>query len=403
MKWLRLEDARRLARGDPWLVAELKDDIPGLYIADTLDRYKVWFDVLERDARGDLHRRQRTATFKRGEPYDVDGEMVDAWTAAKRYRIDRKIEVTLQREQAKDVTLADVFDLYVRSRQLRESTASVYRYLFDKHVAPQLGGWSLRNLDLHAIERWYADLEAGPEAKAKTARLLRSLTAFAYRRGMIPTDPGRVLMVTASRVRSLRPDEIPTGEQVAALADAVGERYHALVLLLAFGGLRIGEAVALRVDRVDFTRRRITVDASATEVSGRLVFGSPKTAAGVRTFAAPRFLIDVLREHVERFPSDRGLIFTGPNGAPVRPGNFRRRVFDPAATRSGLDGLHLHDLRHTAASTLASHGASATEIAHRLGHASAATTQRIYLHLLASRDERLAEMQDEAHRSGAPA
>ena len=398
-RWLRFEDAARTTL-DPMLRGLLREDVPGVYISDDFTRYKVFYDVLERDARGRMHRRQRTRTFQREDEHDIEGEPVDALTAARDFKSRRMVEVMSQREHARDVTLADVFSLYVRSRQLQESTASVYRYLFAKHIAPQLGAWLLRNLDLNTIERWYSDLEAGPEAKAKTARLLRSLTAFAYRRGMVPTDPGGVLVVTASRVRSLRPDEIPTGEQVAALADAVGERYSALVLLLAYGGLRIGEAVALRVDRVDFTRRRITVDASATEVSGRLVFGAPKTAAGVRTFAAPRFLIDVLREHVQGFPSEAGLVFTGPNGAAIRPGNFRRRVFDPAATATGLDGLHLHDLRHTAASTLASHGASATEIAHRLGHSSAATTQRIYLHLLASRDERLAEMQDEAHHSG---
>jgi integrase len=45
---------------------------------------------------------------------------------------------------------------------------------------------------------------------------------------------------------------------------------------------------------------------------------------------------------------------------------------------------------------LASQGASATEIAARLGHSSSSTTARVYLHLLSARDERLAELQDQA-------
>jgi integrase len=213
---------------------------------------------------------------------------------------------------------------------------------------------------------------------------------------MLAEDPARVLTVSGSTVRSLRPDEIPTREDVERLADAVGKRYRALVLLLAYGGLRIGEAVGLRVDRIDWKGRRITVDQAGTEVGGKLVFGQPKTRASVRTFTAPRFLVDELRAHADRYPSDSGLVFTGPNGAPVRPSNFRRRVFDPAAKAVGLDGLHLHDLRHTAASSLAAMGASATEIAARLGHSNAATTARVYLHLLAARDEKLADLQDAA-------
>jgi integrase len=393
---MRLEDAQALTR-DPMLRAELSHDLAGIYVNDALSAYKVFYDALERDARGRLHRRQRTRTFRRDDPHDIDGEPVDALTAARDFKSRRATEVMAQREQSPDLTLGDVFDLYVRSRELRSSTAEVYRYVFAKHVAPQLGGWSMRNLDIGAVEEWFDQLDAGPGARSKAARLLRALTSFAYRRGITPADAGRVLVVSATQPRSLRPAEIPTAEQVERLAAAVGDRYRSLVLLLAYGGLRIGEAVALRVDRVDLDRRRMIVDASATEVGGRLVVGKPKTHAGERSFLMPRFLADALRDHMARFPTETGLVFSAPDGGQLRPGNFRRRVFDPAAAGVDLAGLHLHDLRHTCASTLAAQGASATEIAARLGHANPGVTQRVYLHLLETRDERLAELQDEVY------
>jgi integrase len=112
----------------------------------------------------------------------------------------------------------------------------------------------------------------------------------------------------------------------------------------------------------------------------------------------PSFLADALQEHVASFPTETALVFSAPDGGPLRPGNFRRRVFDPAAERAGLAGLHLHDLRHACASTLAASGASAFEIAARLGHANAALTQRVYMHLLEARDARLADLQDEAYQ-----
>jgi integrase len=370
------------------------EEHPGIYRDDSFLRYKAYADILERDNRGTLHRRQITRTFREGEA-DEDGNPVDALTAAARWKSARWAETTLQREHAKDLTVADLFERFVASRPLQPSTLNVYGYIYRKHIAPHLGSYTLRNLDLNAVERWYADLEAGPEARAKAARLLRAITSFAYDRGMIPADPARVLTVSGTGPRALRPDEIPDRAAVLRLADEVGERYRALVLLLAYGGLRIGEAVALRVDRIDFEQRRITVDASATEVGGVLTFGRPKTPSSVRTFAAPRFLVDALKRHVEAFPTD-GLVFSGPNGGPLRPGHFRRRVFAPAIERAGLHGLRIHDLRHACASVLAAQGASATEIAARLGHSSSSTTARVYLHLLSARDERLAELQDRA-------
>jgi integrase len=394
-RWLRLEDARKLTR-DPWMRAMLSKDRPGIYADEQVTRLKVFYDVLERDARGRLHRRQRTRTFRIDDEHEIDGERVDALAVAIDFKSRRESEVALQRVRAHDVTLGDLFEQYMTTKEHRPSTASNYRYSWAKHIEPQLGGYALRNLDVPAVEAWARDLDAGPEAKAKAARLLRALTSFAHRRGMMPTDPGRVLVVPASRARALRPDEIPTKADVERLAEEVSDRYRAVVLLLGLGGLRIGEAIALRVDRIDFDRRRITVDASASEVGGVLTFGKPKTHAGERSFTAPSVLLDALREHIERYPSDSGLVFTAPDGGPLRPGNFRSRVFDPAADRAGLGGLHLHDLRHTCASTLAAAGASAGEIAHRLGQANVAVTQQVYMHVLRSRDEALAAMQDEA-------
>ncbi len=67
-----------------------------------------------------------------------------------------------------------------------------------------------------------------------------------------------------------------TREEVERLADAAGE-YGDVVRLLAFTGLRFGEMAALRVRRVDFLRRRLTVAESATEVGGTVEYGTPKT------------------------------------------------------------------------------------------------------------------------------
>jgi integrase len=51
---------------------------------------------------------------------------------------------------------------------------------------------------------------------------------------------------------------------VHELADACGEEYRLMVLVLGYTGLRWGEMAALRVRRVDFLRRRVLVAESVT-------------------------------------------------------------------------------------------------------------------------------------------
>lgn len=65
------------------------------------------------------------------------------------------------------MTVADLFDQFVRARNLRESTAKHYRYNFDAHIRPAIGSWSLRNLDVPAVEKWWAQLDAGPEGPSE--------------------------------------------------------------------------------------------------------------------------------------------------------------------------------------------------------------------------------------------
>jgi integrase len=134
-----------------------------------------------------------------------------------------------------------------------------------------------------------------------------------------------------------------TKAEVFRLADAAGD-YRALVLTLAYCGLRWGEHAALRVGRVDLMRRRLLVAESATEVGGRLMWGSPKNHQR-RSVPIPRFLCDELAGELAGKGAD-ALVFTTLTRRPLRNLNFRRDVFDQAAREAGLPGLTPHELRH---------------------------------------------------------
>jgi integrase len=83
------------------------------------------------------------------------------------------------------------------------------------------------------------------------------------------------------------------------------------------------------------------------------------------------------------------LVFTSPEGKPLRHSNFRRRVWLPALTATGLD-IHLHDLRHTGNNLIAQAGVNLRELMERMGHSSSRAAL-IYLHSTSDRQHRLAD------------
>jgi integrase len=105
-------------------------------------------------------------------------------------------------------------------------------------------------------------------------------------------------------------------EAVLALADAVPERYRALILLATFGSLRWGELMGLRKSDIDLNEAMVSIERSVVEVGDGLVVKEPKTAAGVRTIALPRSLMPEIVRHLARFAEvgPDGRMFVGPYG-----------------------------------------------------------------------------------------
>jgi integrase len=130
---------------------------------------------------------------------------------------------------------------------------------------------------------------------------------------------------------------------------------------------------------VDLVRRRLIVSESASEVGGRLVWSTPKSHQS-RTVPLPQIVVGDLTPLVAGRSGDE-LVFTSPQGGPLRLNNWRRRVFDPACEACELSDVTPHDLRHTAASLAVSAGANIKAVQRMLGHASAAMTLDVYASL----------------------
>jgi integrase len=127
------------------------------------------------------------------------------------------------------------------------------------------------------------------------------------------------------------------------------------------------------------------------EVNGAFSVGPPKSAAGRRTVTLPAAVVAALAEHLANYtaPSPDAFVFLSSQGKHLRRSNFNRRVWQPATQAAGVEGLRVHDLRHTAGTLATAAGGSLREVMHRLGHATTVAAVR-YQHVMADRDAAIA-------------
>jgi integrase len=276
---------------------------------------------------------------------------------------------------------------------LRPKTIQLYCYLLRGFLAPTFGQTAVADIREASVRRWRKNLlDQGVTSvtAAKAYRLLRAVMNTAVDDGLIRRNPCRIKGAGQERSPE-RP--VPTIRDVLTLADVVDARYRALVLLAVFAGLRWAELAALRRCDIDVEARTVRVFRQLAELpGGGYAFGPPKSDAGQRTVVFPALIVPDLTWHLARFagPHDDSLLFTSPNGKPLRHSNFRRRVWLRALADAGLADFHFHDLRHAGNVLAAAAGASLRELMERMGH-STARAAMIYLH---SSDERQRKVAD---------
>lgn len=166
--------------------------------------------------------------------------------------------------------------------------------------------------------------------------------------------------------------------------------YYALFFLFLFTGLRRNEALALRWTDIDLLGAQLSVNRTMFFIHNQVSFKPPKTKTSRRSIALTPATCIMLRLHRERQNmirlqagleplTDNDLVFCQYNGKPYLP-NSITHAWIKLTRRCGLDGIRLHDARHTHASLLLKQGIHPKVVQERLGHAGIAITLDLYSH-----------------------
>lgn len=271
------------------------------------------------------------------------------------------------------------------------TTKALYRSLVRSHVLPRaLAARRLDRLRPMDIDAWIVLLRPSLSSASinKVFLVLRSCLDDAVRDGLLARNPARLVKqpaVTKTEARHLSPTEVST-----LLRQLAGGRYERVVTLIAYLGLRKGEALALRWEDIDFGRGTLRVSGTLTRLDGKLLITEPKTHNSRRTLPLSAEAIHLLagqrraqtldRERAANTWRDTGFVFTTATGEPMDPRNVLRAV-TMAATGAGLKGVNVHSLRHSAATAMLESGVHLKGVSTLLGHADIRVTADTYAHL----------------------
>lgn len=214
-----------------------------------------------------------------------------------------------------------------------------------------------------------------------------------------PGTKPKALIWTVERVAQWRetgnkpsPVMVWTPEQTGQFLDHIsGTRLEMMWRLIAFRGLRRGEACGPRWVDHDYKNAALDIATQLVQDGWEVLEGEPKTNSGIRAVALDAETNEGLKLHKEHQDTARrewgsawqetGRIFTEEDGSLLHPGKVSD-LFDRLVSEAGLPPIRLHDLRHGAATLMLAAGVDIKVVSETLGHSDSRITRDVYQSVL---------------------
>jgi len=318
----------------------------------------------------------------------------EAWLAAERRLIERdqwsSPNVRAAAQTARGISVTDYLTHWIAQRpHISDGTRYAYANNLRVHIAPKpLGALPLSAVTSAAVRSWYASMDASkPTARAAVYSMLRTALGTATSDGVFTTNPA--IIPGASTQSTTRQPIILTVPELAELAGGVPERLRAWVLIAAWCGLRIGEALELRRSDISDDVTVINVSRGHRHVGGKCIIKSTKSGKARNVIVPPHIRAD-LKHHLDAHtaPGPNALLFAPTNGRCHLSDDTVRAAMAPTLARIGKPNMVIHDLRHTTG-TLTARVGNLRETMDRLGH-STVRASMIYQQMVDGRDAEVA-------------
>lgn len=340
-------------------------------------------------------------------------KLANAWLAGEKRLIDLETWTPPAERRAQAEAAAKVetttLDAYARQWLAQRIVKRTGKPLSDRYqeeclryldgILQPLPTMPLASITVDDVAEWHAAHADTPTYRARAYSFMKSVFATAVDRDRVVRTPCRI--ENAEDVEAAHDsDRIVkslTVERVNIVVENVRPRHQALILLLAWCGIRSGEAFALRRDDLELGTGEnglpfgwLTVERGISTHGRQRHEGSTKTGRlGERVVPIPPHIVTSLRQHLKLHAERgrRGLLFPSSNPTVKNfattqqvngwPAQYRKdgtvkkagAGFYHARDLAGVPELHLHDLRHWASTRWADAGTPDPLRRAILGHA----------------------------------
>lgn len=317
-------------------------------------------------------------------------------------RLELELSNDVSIEKKKSVKFKQVYEMWFEDykKTVRESTWASTKQIFETHILPAIGENFIDRmnvLDCQKIVNEWA--ESMPKGFKKQKNYSSNVFDYALSIQLIETNPMKI--VKLPKVESMDDKEekfefYSKDELKDFLEEAEKSPLSQYVFfyLLAFTGLRKGEAFALTWSDVNFKDKSLNITKTVTRGDkSRLIVNKPKTKNSVRKVLLDDETLKLLRKLKVKTNkvvsiNTENLIFNT-DGKLYNPTISRFWLNNIYARNENLKRISTHGFRHTHASLLFESGAAIKDVQERLGHSNIQTTSNIYTHVTESQNKKV--------------
>ena len=288
----------------------------------------------------------------------------------------------------------EIWLLEYKKNHIKPKTYLNYHINVEKHIKPLLGKHFLKDLRGDTVQKFINDLS---KEKGLGASVVKNIKTILYSALEQACENGLIAKNPASHVKLPRHEkpeiEVLTLEEQQRFIGIAQNRYHGEIFILILAtGLRIGEALALTWNDIDFEKNLLRVNKTVCEVRDpddpndkwRVIYGSPKTKSSIRTIPLLPDIANMLKlAHQKSGESRLGneFIFKTRTGNTIRHSSAHRK-FKDILKKADITNMHIHCLRHTFATRGLEQGIELKIMQELLGHSSINMTADLYTHVL---------------------
>lgn len=299
--------------------------------------------------------------------------------------------------------------LLIYEKDVEQSTLVKTKQVFRTHILPRFGKYYIDKIQVSqvqaAVHEWREILQEFKTVFNKFNRVLK----YAYKLKYIKENPCDFVILPSKPLIKQEKETLDfyTKEQLATfmtcLADMNTRKWEAYFRILAFTGLRRGEALALTWDDIDTKQGLLTVNKAVKRGGRGQYVGSTKNDSSMRTITIDDNTIKILKA----WKAEQAKTLLGFGFNAIQPNQYifskwkdntplntmaPRNALVKICKRFDLPMMNIHGFRHTHCSLLFEAGVPMKDVMERLGHSDIQTTMNIYTHVTKESKNKSAQM-----------